>query len=76
MLKNIAPMLFKKAKRKNISVSKALQDSRWITHILPVQSSEEIHEYVSVWNAVRQIQLTGDREDSIRWRWTVDGEYT
>jgi hypothetical protein len=31
-------------KKKKLSVYKALQDSKWITHILPLQTSQEIQE--------------------------------
>jgi hypothetical protein len=42
--KTLAPTLFRKAKRKNITVQKALQDNKWISHILPILTAEEIHE--------------------------------
>jgi hypothetical protein len=44
--KNIAPTLFKKAKRKKITVQKALQGNKWISHISPITSEVEIQEYV------------------------------
>jgi hypothetical protein len=72
----MAPMLFKKAKRKNVTVQKALQDNKWIEHISPVLSPTELQEYVLLWNAVQQVQLDASREDSIVWRWIADGEYT
>lgn len=37
--KNLTPSLFQKAKRKMISVRKALQDNRWILHIMPIQTA-------------------------------------
>ena len=74
--KNIAPTLYKKAKRKNLSVRKALQDNPWISHITPLSTTQEIREYVMLWEAIGQTQLHEDREDNIRWWWTVDGEYT
>jgi len=37
---------------------------------------QEIKEYISPWEEVNQIQLQDDVDDSIRWRWTTDGEYT
>jgi hypothetical protein len=46
--KCIAPSLFKKARRKKLSVHKALQGYKWITHILPLQTAEEIQEYVTL----------------------------
>jgi lysophospholipase L1-like esterase len=42
--KVLAPNLYRKARRKKLSVYKALQDSKWITHILPLQTSQEIQE--------------------------------
>jgi hypothetical protein len=57
-------------------VQKALQDNRWISHIIPLSTAQEIKEYVELWEAIGQMQLQEDRDDSIRWRWTADGEYT
>ena len=74
--KNITPTLYKKAKRKNLSVRKALQDNPWISRITPLSTAQEIREYVMLWEAIGQTQLHEDREDNIRWRWTADGEYT
>lgn len=74
--KAMAPSLFKKSKRKNLTVQKALIDNRWISHVTPLVTSQEIREYVMLWEEVSQIQLRENVQDSIRWRWTVDGEYT
>jgi len=54
-LKNIAPTLYKKAKMKNLSVRKALQDNRWISHITPLSTAHEIREYVMLWEAVGKL---------------------
>jgi hypothetical protein len=74
--KIFAPTLFRKAKRKKITVQKALQDNRWMSHITPIETTIEIQEYVMLWEAVQQIQLDTSSEDTIIWRWTSDGEYT
>lgn len=74
--KNLAPTLFTRAKRKNIMVHKALQGNRWISHISPITSLTELHEYVKLWEEVQYIHLDSNSEDSILWRWTADGEYT
>jgi len=50
--KSFAPTLFKKAKRKNVMVQKAIQDNKWISHITPILSTAEIQEYVRLWEAV------------------------
>ena len=56
--KNIAPSMFKKAKRGNLTVQKALQDNRWISHIIPLNTAEEIREYVELWEAIGKRSLT------------------
>jgi hypothetical protein len=66
--KNFAPTLFKKAKRKNVTVQKAIQDNKWISHITPILTTAEIQEYVRLWEAVQQVQLDASREDNIIWR--------
>jgi hypothetical protein len=51
-IKNLAPTLFKKSRRKNITIYKALENNRWISHITPLLTQQEIREYVTVWEAV------------------------
>jgi hypothetical protein len=41
--KYIALGLFQKAKRKNITVNK------WISHVSPIQSMDELREFISLW---------------------------
>jgi hypothetical protein len=74
--KSLAPNLFKKASRKKLTVYKALKDKKWVSHIWPVQTSQEIIEFVELWEQIYYVQLNEDNEDSIRWKWTNDGEYT
>jgi hypothetical protein len=57
-------------------VQKVLENNIWISHITPLVTPQEIREYVSLWEEVHQIQLHDNVDDSIRWRWTADGEYT
>jgi hypothetical protein len=74
--KSIAATLFKKSKRKNITMRKALEDDRWISHIAPLVTAQDIREYVTLWEEVGQIQLQESVEDNIHWCWMADGEYT
>ena len=46
--KNIAPRLFKKAKRKNITVDKALANNNWIRSCSPFSGEGEFSEFVSL----------------------------
>jgi hypothetical protein len=75
-LKSMAPSLFLKSKWKRLSVQMAVQEHRWINHILPIQNSQEMMEYMALWEQVGMVQLQEGMEDTIRWRWTLDGEYT
>jgi hypothetical protein len=46
--KNIAPTLFMKAKRKNISVCQALTNNHWMHFCSPYTHEEEIKEFISL----------------------------
>jgi len=74
--KNIAPSLFLKVKRKNVTVLKALQNNNWVSHVCPLLTSEEIHEYVTLWQEIRLLPRDEGADDEIIWRWTTNGEYT
>jgi hypothetical protein len=74
--KNIAPSLFKKAKRKNITVAKALNNNNWIRLCSPYTRDEDIREFASLWQAIDNMQKLNGLEDTISWRWTADGQYS
>jgi hypothetical protein len=46
--RNIAPTLFMKAKRKNISVCQALTNNHWMHFCSPYTQEEEIKEFISL----------------------------
>lgn len=74
--RNIAPSLYKKATRKNITVYKALRNSSWIRLCSPIDQGEEVTEFVSLWQAINNTHGLNDSDDTISWRWTADGQYT
>jgi hypothetical protein len=74
--RNIAPSLFKKAKRKNITVAKALTNNTWIRLCSPFSGEGEFSEFVSLWQAIGSMQELNGTEDNISWRWTTDGQYS
>jgi hypothetical protein len=74
--KSMAPSLFVKSRRKKMSVYNALHRNKWIAHILPLQTPQEIQECVALWELVSRVRLEENSEDTIRWRWTSNGEYT
>jgi hypothetical protein len=55
---------------------KALGQNRWISHICPIQSIEELQEFIALWEGVTTVNMIEDSEDEIRWKWTPDGQYT
>jgi hypothetical protein len=74
--RNIAPSLFKKAKRKNITVAKALANNNWIRLCSPFTGEGEFSEFASLWQAIGSMQELNGLEDNISWRWTTDGQYS
>jgi hypothetical protein len=63
--KNIAPTLFTKAKRKNITVDKALTNNNWIRLCSPYTGEGELREFVSLWQAIGNMQKLNGLEDTI-----------
>jgi hypothetical protein len=50
--KTLAPLLYEKTRRKKITVHQALTHHKWIDHIYPPTSQEEVTQYVRLWEAV------------------------
>lgn len=74
--KYIAPTLFQKTKRKNVTLKKAMDENKWVSHIYPIQSFEEMQEFIGLWGVVNSIFRRDDAEDEIKWKWTPDGQYS
>jgi hypothetical protein len=74
--KYIAPGLFKKTKRKNIIVSKAMVHNKWISQVSPIQSMDELREFISLRERLTAVNRVEDVEDEIKWKWTPNGQYT
>jgi hypothetical protein len=74
--KNLAPSLFQKSKRKKISVLKATENNRWISHITPILTFDELHDFILLWEEITSVTRVEDSEDKIKWKWTSDGIYT
>lgn len=73
---HLAPNLYKKAIRKNISVQQALKTNRWIKHVLSISTEIEVKEYMDLWQTISDNPQNDHNEDVIIWRWTNNGEYT
>jgi hypothetical protein len=71
--KYITPTLFQQTKRKNITVLKAMTQSRWVSHVSPIQSMEELREFIALWEDVTTVHQVEDSDDEIKWKCTLDG---
>jgi hypothetical protein len=69
-------LLFEKTNQKKITVRRAIEGNRWVSHMLTVESLMEIIEYVALWEAISEVALDPTTEDDISWRWTLDGVFT
>jgi hypothetical protein len=42
----------------------------------PPTSTEEVREFVNLWEAISAVQINYVIEDELKWRGTADGEYS
>ena len=68
MAKSIDPLLFEKTRRKNIIVRQALNNNKWIDHIYPPTSPEEVRQFVRLWKELQGVVLNVEIQDDITWR--------
>ena len=47
----------------------------WMSTIKPLPPIEALRDYIMLWSAVQNIQLS-PHPDKITWKWTVDGSYS
>jgi hypothetical protein len=50
--------------------------NKWIDHVYPPTTQEEVIQFVRLWEALRGVVPNDMVEDDIRWKWTADGMYT
>jgi len=67
MAKSIAPLLFEKTRRKKITVRQALTNNKWIDHIYPPTSQEEVRQFVRLWEELQGVVLNEAIQDDITW---------
>jgi hypothetical protein len=65
MAKSIAPLLYAKSRRKK----QALKNEKWIDHIYPSATSEEVTQFVKLWEAIREVARNETVEDTGDGRW-------
>jgi hypothetical protein len=73
--KDIAPLCFKLAKRKQKGVHQELHNNNWLISFRQITSIEEIHELVHLGSMLQGVMLT-PRPDDISWNWNGSKVYT
>ncbi|CAN6171901.1 unnamed protein product [Urochloa humidicola] len=74
--RDLAPSLFKLAWRKNRTVREELENDNWTRGLWRMTTSDELAEFVLLWFQLLEDGQLNDTEDQIKWKWTVDGNYT
>ena len=71
----VAPLMFRLALKKNSLVKDALHNGCWMRGLMRMNSHEEIHQFLGLWEKVQNVQLSTSR-DSIAWHLSADGSYS
>jgi hypothetical protein len=50
--------------------------NRWISHITPILTFDELHDFILLWEEITSVTRVEDSEDEIKWKWPSDGIYT
>ncbi len=74
--KDIAPMCFNLAKRKQRSVKTELTNNSWLLSFRNITSIEEINEVVQLGGMLQNVQLQQHTTDDIKWNLNESGSYS
>jgi hypothetical protein len=69
----LAPLCFNLASRNKLQ---ALSEGRWMCGLQSISSKEQLEQFVGLWWAVQQVQLTEELTDSITWTLPAEGQYS
>jgi hypothetical protein len=61
---------------KNRKVEKELHNSKWIQGVWCISTREELSQFMELWSMLRNVALNLESRDEIKWKWTLNGEYT
>jgi hypothetical protein len=70
----MAPLLFKLATRKHLSVKDALSNVCWMMDLQRINTEEQMDRFIELWSKIQLVNLS-DARDSISWNLTTDGSY-
>jgi hypothetical protein len=72
--KQMAPMCFALAARKQLTVKEALTNGRWMCDLQRMNNEEQLDQFVALWTALQNVALSTEI-DRISWHITADGKY-
>jgi len=73
--KDIAPLCFRVAWRKNQTVATSMPHNNWMKGLKRMSTQAEIRQFVDLWIQLQMVQLQ-PQDDQIHWRLTSDGKYS
>lgn len=76
---DMAPSLCTISKKKNRTLSDALQNNNWVQDIDFMHhniSARHFTEYITLWRIAQRVTLRPDLPDTVTWKLTANGDYT
>ena len=55
--KQIAPLCFKLARQRNLTVAQAAAENLWMRGLRRMSNAQELRQYVALWQSLQQVQL-------------------
>lgn len=74
--KDVAPSIFRLAKRKGNCVQLELENNHWLTSLRLIITLAEINDLVHLGSQLQHIVLQTNSLDNITWKWTQHGDCT
>jgi hypothetical protein len=71
----IAPALFRLARRKHITVAQALDQGTWLRRLQRIETPVEVSQFIDLWLLLSNMQLTA-QPDAIAWKITANGSFS
>jgi hypothetical protein len=71
----IAPALFRLARRKHITVAQALDQGTWLQRLQRIETPAEVSQFIDLWLLLSSMQLTA-QPDAIAWKITANGSFS
>jgi hypothetical protein len=73
--KQLAPLCFNLAARKNLTVKESMMEGRWMRGLQRMNTEAQIDQFVALWGRLCNVALSSTT-DSITWHISADGKYS